>query len=219
VTRADSHRTGSLLLAAERAVDVGASLMRRGRAHVGALIEKRDRDYATMVDVAIEGVIADALASVTPAIPLLGEEHGGAPNPSEPFWVLDPIDGTINFSRESPLCGIALALIEEMRPVLGVVDLPLLGERFVGCEGLGAYLNGRRVALASTAAIEKAMVGFSDLAPGIQEENRIHLAAMERLATRALRVLLDWRIRNAVSERERQDLARIVREGRVVLGT
>lgn len=137
--------SAGLLLAAERAIDIGAELLRRGHSHVGALIAKGDRDYATNVDIAIERALKEALAASAPGIRFLGEEEGGADLDADTLWVLDPIDGTINFSHETPLCGISLALVHEGRPVLAFVDLPLLGERFVAQEGAGAFLNGRRI--------------------------------------------------------------------------
>ena len=99
----------TLLLAAERAVDIGAEILRRGCSHIGALIAKGDRDFATSVDVEIESSIKAELASAAPSIPFLGEE-GGGDDTAEALWVLDPIDGTINFARDSPLCTISLSL-------------------------------------------------------------------------------------------------------------
>jgi len=112
-----------LLLAAERAVDSGADILRHGRAHIGALIGKGDRDFATSVDLQIESAIRALLADADRRIPFLGEEGGGE-RAARASWVLDPIDGTINFSRDSPLCTISLSLVVEGQPVLGVVDAP-----------------------------------------------------------------------------------------------
>jgi myo-inositol-1(or 4)-monophosphatase len=76
-TSLDSDSTRSLL-AAERAVDIGARLLRQGRSHIGALIDKGDRDFATDVDLRIETEIKAFLAQATPEIPFLGEEEDGA---------------------------------------------------------------------------------------------------------------------------------------------
>jgi myo-inositol-1(or 4)-monophosphatase len=186
VTDADRN----LLLAAEHAVDLGAAILRRGRTHVGTLIPKEERDYATVVDFEIETTIKRTLAASTPGIPFLGEEEGGASADAPRVWVLDPIDGTVNFSRTSPLCSIALALVEDDRPVLGIVDLPLLGERYVAAEGAGAYLNGSRVSVSEVDDVGEAIVGFADFAVGSHAatENRIHRELMRRLARDCLRV-------------------------------
>ena len=134
-----------LLLAAEHAVDIGAATLRQGRSHIGALISKGDRDFATDVDLRIESEIKACLAGATPEIPFLGEEGSGEQDVPGASWVLDPIDGTINFARDSPLCSISLSLVIDGQPVLGIVDAPLLGERFIARQGEGAYLNGARI--------------------------------------------------------------------------
>jgi myo-inositol-1(or 4)-monophosphatase len=178
-----------LLLAAERAVDSGADILRHGRAHIGALIGKGDRDFATSVDLQIESAIRALLADADRRIPFLGEEGGGE-RAARASWVLDPIDGTINFSRDSPLCTISLSLVIEGQPVLGIVDAPLLGERFVARQGAGAYLNGRRIVVSEASGLAEAIVGVADFKVGVgsEDENRVHLAVVGRLARESLRV-------------------------------
>ena len=174
------------LLAAERAIDLGAELVRRGRSHYGAMIDKGDRDYATAVDVEIERAIREVLREADTDIAFLGEEEGLSPAEADAVWVLDPIDGTINFSKASPLCGISLALIEGGRPTLGIVDLPLLGERYVAREGMGAFMNGRPISVSEVDGLRQAVVGFADFAVGAgsASENALHLEIMRRLALR-----------------------------------
>lgn len=182
--------TAELLLTAEHAVNLGARLLRQGRAHVGALIGKGDRDFATTVDVAIEQAVKEALREALPEIPFLGEEEGGASPSDGVLWVLDPIDGTVNFMRGSPLCCISLALVEEGQPTLSIVDIPLIGERYVAARGSGAYLNGRRIAVSTIARLHDAGVGLADFSVGREAtaENPVHLELVRRLAARALRV-------------------------------
>jgi myo-inositol-1(or 4)-monophosphatase len=181
---------GRLLLAAEHAVDIGARILRQGRSHIGALIGKGDRDFATDVDLHIESAIRTSLAKATPGIPFLGEEQGGEQGAGPECWVLDPIDGTINFARDSPLCTISLALLVVGQPVLGIVDAPLLGERFIARQGAGAYLNGIAIATTEVAALREAIVALADFKVGAEaeEENRVHLAVLGRLARESLRV-------------------------------
>lgn len=178
------------LLVAERAVNEGSRLLRQGRAHVGALISKGDRDFATAVDLEIEEAVKELLREDLPGVPFLGEEGGGPAVDDGAIWVLDPIDGTVNFMRGSPLCSISLALVREGRPTLAVVDLPLLGERFIAAEGSGAYLNGRRIHVSSVPGLHEATVGMADFAVGsdAERENRVHLELVRSLALQALRV-------------------------------
>jgi len=182
--------TAKLLLAAEHAVDLGGNVLRRGRSHIGALIAKGDRDFATDVDVQIERTVKESLAASTPEIPFLGEEEGEARLDEAARWVLDPIDGTINFSKDSPLCAISLSLVVAGQPVLGIVDTPFLGERFVARQGDGAYVNGTRIAVAEIDDLHEAVVGLADFKVGVgsEEENRVHLALLASFAHRCLRV-------------------------------
>jgi len=198
-SRVDSGRSSAtavdpnsarLLLAAEHAVDIGARILRQGRAHIGALIGKGDRDFATDVDLQIETEVKASLSEATPEIAFLGEEEDGAQELGATRWVLDPIDGTINFARDSPFCAVSLSLVIGGRPVLGIVDAPLLGERFIARQGSGAYLNGVAITVSEVASLREAIVGVADFKVGVgsEEENRVHLAALGRLARESLRV-------------------------------
>ena len=80
-----------------------------------------------------------------PGHAIRGEEFA-AEGSGEFTWVLDPIDGTKSFVTGYPLFGSLIALLQGGRPVLGVIEAPALGERWVGCEGRATLFNGRQVA-------------------------------------------------------------------------
>ena len=101
-----------LLDAVEVAIGAGGALLRQGRWHSGSRIAKGDRDYATEIDVRIEETIRSVLEKAAPGIGFLGEEEGEQAAEGDALWILDPIDGTVNFANGSPLCGISLALVE-----------------------------------------------------------------------------------------------------------
>lgn len=180
----------STLLAAEQAVNLGSRLLRQGRSHVGGLFGKGDRDFATAVDLQIEESVKGFLGEALPGVPFLGEEEGGPGIEEGLLWVLDPIDGTVNFMRGSPLCSISLALMEDGEPRLAIVDLPLMGERYVAAKGAGAYLNGQRITTSKISRLHEATVGFADFSvgPEAREENRLHLEIIRRLAVASLRI-------------------------------
>ncbi len=94
----------------------GWRLLRQGRWHSGSRIAKGDRDYAMEIDVRIEETIRSVLDKAAPGIGFLGEEEGERAAEGEALWILDPIDGTVNFANGSPLCGISLALVEKGTP-------------------------------------------------------------------------------------------------------
>jgi len=145
VDRAEALATSAvdstkLLLAAERAVDIGAGTLRQGRSHIGALISRGDRGFAPDVDMRIEVEIKACLAGATAEIGFLGEGESEEGDGREARWVLDPIDGTINFARDSPLCSISISLVIDGQPVLGIVDAPLPGDESLIVEHLAAGL-------------------------------------------------------------------------------
>jgi myo-inositol-1(or 4)-monophosphatase len=178
-----------LLLIAGAAIDSAAHLLVQGRSHLGGLIAKGDRDYASRVDFQIEDDIRDTLAHAARDIPFLGEERGGHLD-APLLWVLDPVDGTTNFIKGSPLCAISLALLSDGQPIFGIVDLPLLGERYVARAGAGAYLNGTRLHMPDVHRLADAVVGVTDFAVADDRfvENPIHVALLARLAPQALGV-------------------------------
>ena len=99
-------------------------------------------DPVTIADRDAEAVIREMISRVYPTHGVYGEEHGYDPGSSGLTWVIDPIDGTKAFISGMPLWGTLIALFDGERPVLGVVDQPYLGERFIGSR-LGAELHSR----------------------------------------------------------------------------
>lgn len=105
------------------------------------LIHKGDGSPVTLADKAAEAVIREVLRAGSPEFDILGEEEGSLDRGRRYRWVIDPIDGTISFSRGIPLFGTLLALEDrqEDRPVLGIINLPALGETYSGGPTLGTW--------------------------------------------------------------------------------
>jgi inositol-phosphate phosphatase/L-galactose 1-phosphate phosphatase/histidinol-phosphatase len=104
---------------------------------------KTDASPVTIADQEIEEAMVQYLRRNCPDHGILGEEHGGH-NPEAPWtWVLDPIDGTKSFVMGRPTFGTLIALAFEGKPVLGIIDQPILGERWVGCTGMPTTFNGQ----------------------------------------------------------------------------
>ena len=102
---------------------------------------KKVQDFVSQADVAVEQFIRAQLAEHFPQDAIIGEELGGTLTDAA-CWVIDPIDGTSNFLRGSPLWGVSLGLVEGKKPVIGVVALPVLNEQFAAQSGKGIFLNG-----------------------------------------------------------------------------
>lgn len=103
---------------------------------------KADDSPVTAADLAAEAVIEAALAGLTPDIPIVAEEaaaQGRAPTGALPrFWLVDPLDGTREFLNRNGEFTVNIALIEDGRPVLGVIHAPALGLTCTGIVGDGA---------------------------------------------------------------------------------
>ncbi|TMC10369.1 MAG: inositol monophosphatase family protein [Chloroflexi bacterium] len=176
-----------LLRTGRAAIEQAVATLRS--AEPGRVTAKADRDMVSELDLAIERAARQHLLRATPHLGFLGEEEG-QDGPSDHTWIMDPIDGTANFLRALPLYGIALALVRESWPVIGIVALPVLNRTYWATEGTGAWLNGRRIAAATTATLNRAIVAVGDYAFGDQAAIRnppMH-ALHHALADRAQRV-------------------------------
>lgn len=121
-----------------RAAEVGAQVVRSG-APGGPVDLKGVGDYVTEIDLASERAISETLLAGEPSIPVVGEEEGG--ERASRFWSVDPLDGTTNFLHRFPLVGVSVALVEDGRPVVGVVESPFLGETYLATRGGGARVR------------------------------------------------------------------------------
>jgi inositol-phosphate phosphatase/L-galactose 1-phosphate phosphatase/histidinol-phosphatase len=130
----------ALAVAHHLADDAGELSLHWFRAGV-AVHTKSDDSPVTIADREVERRMRVMLSQRFPTHGIFGEEHGSERTDAEWVWVLDPIDGTAAFITGSPLWGNLIALLWRGRPVLGVVNIPVLGERWVGVQGRPSQLN------------------------------------------------------------------------------
>ncbi|GAB2641701.1 inositol monophosphatase family protein [Prescottella soli] len=122
-------------------------------------VRKGPRDFATAVDLELEKSISAELERRT-GIEVHGEEFGGPELSVGDVWILDPIDGTFNYSAGLPTAGMLLALLRGGVPVLGLTWLPLTDERFAAAEGGPLFRNGVALPQLQPSALSDAMIGF-----------------------------------------------------------
>jgi myo-inositol-1(or 4)-monophosphatase len=131
-----------LIAAAEAAADVAGAVVRPFfRAGVAADL-KSDRSPVTIADRSAEQAMRAVLTERFPDHGILGEEFGIDRPDARLRWVLDPIDGTRAFITGRPTFGILIALLDGDTPVLGVIDQPVTGERWVGATGRVTTFGG-----------------------------------------------------------------------------
>lgn len=103
---------------------------------------KADASPVTEADRAAEAAMRAIINAERPGDGIIGEEYGREREDAARVWVLDPIDGTRAFVAGRPLFGTLIALVEEDRPVLGVIDQPIARDRWLGAAGRVTTLNG-----------------------------------------------------------------------------
>ena len=107
--------------------------------------DKPDLSPVTAADRAAELAMRDLIERHFPEHGIVGEEFGRVREDAEFVWVLDPIDGTKSFISGVPLFGTLIALTGNGRPILGIIDQPISGERWVGAAGRPTTLNGAAI--------------------------------------------------------------------------
>jgi histidinol phosphatase-like enzyme (inositol monophosphatase family) len=117
---------------------------------------KSDASPVTIADRAAEEAMRRILKAEVPRDGVIGEEFGEEQGGSGRTWVLDPIDGTVSFLAGRPIFGTLIALLVDGWPVLGVIDQPVLGERWVGVSGRPTRFNGAEARTRACAALNQA---------------------------------------------------------------
>ncbi len=110
-----------------------------------ALIHKNRRDFATAIDLEIEHNLKTQLGTLFPGHGLSGEESADDNPDAEYQWLIDPIDGTKYYARQSSLFAVSVGLLRRGEPVAGVVYSAASRQCFYAWQGGGAYLDGRRL--------------------------------------------------------------------------
>jgi len=165
-TPAPDH-ADDLALALRLADVADAITLDRFRAADLRVTRKPDRTPVTDADTATEDALRAVIDSERPGDAVLGEERGGDLPDSGRGWVLDPIDGTKNYSRGVPAWATLIGLTVHGRAVVGVASAPALGRRWWGAHGLGAWTseNGgppRRITVSGVADLADAYLSTTD---------------------------------------------------------
>lgn len=137
--------------AAELAAECGALAVETFGQHTAQ--RKSDGTLVTKTDEAIDRLISTRIGDAFPQHAILSEEQTTTYDPAIEFtWVVDPLDGTTNFTNGLPIWGVSIALLQHGQPIVGVLDFPLLGEQYQAMLGGGATRGIERLATSSLAA-------------------------------------------------------------------
>lgn len=152
------HLMATALDLAEMAADVCARAWRGDF----AVTYKPDGSSLTEADLAIEALWREQIRQRFPSHGILGEEYGSETGSSAFTWVLDPIDGTRQFGTGLLSFASLISVCRDGAPVLGIVDLPVPGARYVAAEGQGTIFAGRLVRCRDQNELAEAIISLAN---------------------------------------------------------
>jgi myo-inositol-1(or 4)-monophosphatase len=148
----------ALAAAAETAREAGALLKSKLEAPRKISAKTTEIDIVTEADLESEALCREALTGRYPA-GFLGEESGGeAPSGDDLLWVVDPLDGTVNYAHRFPFFVVSIALCQGKRPLVGAIFDPMRDELFTAAAGRGAALNGRALKVSTLGALPASLL-------------------------------------------------------------
>jgi myo-inositol-1(or 4)-monophosphatase len=159
-----------LAFTAQQAAIAAGEILREGfYTEVKTTAKSSRHDVVTIFDTKSEECIFSRIHESFPEDVFLGEESGLSTNPQgKVVWIVDPLDGTMNFSRQTPIFTISIAAVYENQVLCGVVYQPMTGELFVAKKGQGAFLNQEKIHVSSTDEVSHGVyaIGFPYVAEG-----------------------------------------------------
>jgi histidinol-phosphatase len=162
--------TDDLRFALELADAADTAAMARFRSSDLVVDTKPDLTPVTQADREVEGALRARIATERPDDAFLGEETGESPGRAGSRWIVDPVDGTRNYSRGIPVWATLIALERDGEVELGVVSAPALHRRWWAVRGSGAYADGELIHVSGVRRFEDAVFSFNDASlrmPGV----------------------------------------------------
>ncbi|MBN1410319.1 MAG: inositol monophosphatase [Spirochaetales bacterium] len=148
-----------ILRTAKKAAYTCGKIMLRGLHTAHTYREKTEHyDIVTETDEACEKAAVEAVRKIFPGHNILAEEHDYSPTASPYTWIIDPLDGTNNFSHRLPCFSVSIACAREGGLIAGVVYNPVSGEMFSACRGKGAFLNNNKITVSHANQLKESLL-------------------------------------------------------------
>ncbi|MCL4253139.1 MAG: inositol monophosphatase [Anaerolineae bacterium] len=139
--------------------DAGKILMSHFERPLTITTKSSPYDVVTQADAEAEAFILKTVAQLYPDHHLIAEESGESGGTGAYNWVIDPLDGTVNFAHSLPVFSVSIALTDaEMTPLVGVVYNPVADELFSAVKGGGAFLNDQPIRVSDTRTVGEALL-------------------------------------------------------------
>lgn len=139
---ATSSTPSEFVTLAKSLVDISRPILRGYYRTRLDIISKGDESPVTKADRECEAALRSAINKAFPTHGIIGEEFGSERADAEFVWVLDPLDGTRAFVTGRPTFGTLIALTQAGKPILGIIDMPILSDLWIGAQGHPTTLNG-----------------------------------------------------------------------------
>ena len=146
-------------IAIQAALKAGEILRKSFMAPCQISVKSGFHNLVTEFDKAAELAIINEIKLHYPDHSFLAEESGGSPNHDSVLWIIDPLDGTLNFVHHIPLFSVSIAAYFEQDLQVGVIYIPMVNELFVAVKGKGATLNGCKISVSQTQTLANALHG------------------------------------------------------------
>ena len=138
-----------LKIAKKAALEAG-NFLRKNKNNLNRTISSTDRDIKLQADIEAEKIIKDIISNDS-SFGILAEESGMSSEESyKNLWIVDPLDGTANYSRNIPLCCVSIAILSYAKPVLGVIYDFKNNDLYEGSINKSACLNGKEISVSKT---------------------------------------------------------------------
>ncbi|XP_020269573.1 bifunctional phosphatase IMPL2, chloroplastic-like [Asparagus officinalis] len=144
---ATEEEVDGFVAVANKVADAAGEVIRKYFRQKFDILDKDDLSPVTIADRNAEESMVSIILEKFPSHAIFGEENGWRckEESADYVWVLDPIDGTKSFITGKPLFGTLIALLHKGKPTIGIIDQPILKERWIGMTGRRTTLNGREV--------------------------------------------------------------------------
>jgi len=156
---------------------------------------KGPHDVVTVIDKKVEKLYSTEIKKAFPDHGIIGEEGTSITTDKEFVWILDPLDGTKNYSIENPFFCTTICLLKNKKPVIAVIYEPITDNLYYAVKGEGSFKNGKRIHVSKQDDIKKAMLLYCHAADEKSMKQAEHYAVSLKLASRDA-----FRLRAAGSE-------------------
>ena len=182
------HDFNEELIIAKNASIVASEILLKQKETFNEVLLDEGRDIKLKADIASESAIKDYLKSKS-GFPILAEESGADQDLGKSFWIVDPLDGTSNYSRDFPICCISIALMHENEIVLGVINDFNRSNIYESTINSKSKLNGKDISVSSIADVSKATLTTGFPAKGRFDEDFIKEFSEDSLKWKKVRMI------------------------------